>query len=171
AHRQVLSDLGSVIMERADELSEIDKSRLFLVAMFVQITWQDLAFPLSAGVESFRPAYVTSCPSPSQLQRDVSATLEQMGWSHRVGYVTKEGFSLDLARPVSKVALEVVGPSRSLVCTETRERTPNGAMQFESRLLRSVGWTILHVPFYEWEGKALAERRELLMRKLARARA
>ena len=37
--------------------------------------------------------------------------LNQMGWDHTFEHETAEGFSLDLAHPESKLAVEVDGPS------------------------------------------------------------
>ena len=42
----------------------------------------------------------------------------------------------------------------------------NGATQFKSRLLRALGWTVAHVPFFEWHERSNWERHRLLVTKL-----
>ncbi|MEM7517621.1 MAG: RAP domain-containing protein, partial [Planctomycetota bacterium] len=165
---EVFLELGSAIVEHIDALEDMDKSQLYLAMSYVRITWPDLDFPLSECLEDFRSAYTRRKAEASQLQRDVSVTLDQMGWNHVFEHVTEEGFSLGLARPESKLAIEVDGPSHSIVETTSHGRVLNGAMRFKSRLLRSFGWRIAHVPFYEWDGKSASERRGLLLEKLAR---
>jgi len=78
-----------------------------------------------------------------------------------------EGFSLDLAQPDSKRAIEVDGPSHYLKGATSSAYTVNGATQFKSRLLRSYGWRVAHVAFFEFYNKSETESRELLDRKLA----
>ena len=101
-----------------------------------------------------------------QLQREVSVLLEQMGWSHTFEHVTREGFSLDLAQPDSKRAIEVDGPSHFLKDATSGGYIFNGATQFKSRLLRSYGWQVAHVAFFEFERKSEVERRDLLLGKV-----
>jgi len=92
--------------------------------------------------------------------------LEHIGWSHTFEHVTVEGLSLDLAQPDSKRAIEVDGPSHYLKDATSGEYIVNGATQFKSRLLRSFGWRVAHVAFFEFD-KSKSERRELLITKLA----
>ncbi|MEM7519057.1 MAG: DUF1601 domain-containing protein, partial [Planctomycetota bacterium] len=93
AQHHVFLELGSAIAERVGELEDIAKSQLYPVI----------------SVEAF-----------GTIQRDVSTMLEWMSWGHRFEYVTEEGFSLDLAQPDSKVAIEVGGPSHYLIEATTR---------------------------------------------------
>jgi len=76
----------------------------------------------------FRPAHLLLPSSPALL-------LEQMGWSHRFEHMTEKGFALDLARPESKLAIEVDGPSHYLIDTTRQGRVLNGATRFKSQLL------------------------------------
>jgi len=89
----------------------------------------------------------------------------QTGWVHTFEHVTAEGFSLDLAQPKSKLAVEVDGPSHYL--KDGGEYVVNGATRLKSRLLRSLGWTIAHVSFFDWDHRSEPERRQLVAAKLA----
>ena len=159
---QIFRELGSALMERFGDLSEIAKSQLYLVALYVQMEWPEMDFPLSSQLQSLRSAYTRYEPEPSLLQRDVSAMLVEMGWNHEFEHVTQEGISLDLADPGAKRVIEVDGPSHYLKNVSTGDYVVNGPTQVKSRLLRAVGWRITHVPFFDWDGKSVPERRQLL---------
>ena len=91
-----------------------------------------------------------------------------MGWNHEFEHVTPEGISLDLADPEVKRAIEVDGPFHYLRDASTGDYVVNGLTQFKSRLLRALGWQITRVPFFDWNHKTLAERRQLLTEHLAK---
>ena len=97
-------------MERFDDLNDTQKSQLYLATLYVQMEWPDMDFPLSSHLQSLRSAYARYESEPSQLQRDVSASLTEMGWNHSFKHATPEGISLDLADPETKRAIEVDGP-------------------------------------------------------------
>mmetsp|Transcript_19518 Transcript_19518/g.62712 ORF Transcript_19518/g.62712 Transcript_19518/m.62712 type:complete len:142 (+) Transcript_19518:264-689(+) len=90
-----------------------------------------------------------------------------MGWKHNSEHETVEGFSLDLADPESKRAMEVDGPSHYLQDASTGDYVENGATRLKSRLLRSFGWKVAHVAFFEWDDASESDRRQLLVKKLA----
>ncbi|MEM7515755.1 MAG: RAP domain-containing protein [Planctomycetota bacterium] len=164
---EVFRWLESALTEGQNDMTDIEKSQLYQAALHIKTEWPELEFPLPADLDSLVSAYTKHEPEPSQLQREVSAMLEQMGWSHTFEYVTVEGFSLDLAQPDSKQAIEVDGPYHFLKDATSGEYVVNGATQFKSRLLRARGWRISHVAFFEFDDKSESERRELLFGKLA----
>ena len=92
--------------------------------------------------------------------------LEQMGWVHTFEHETAEGFSLDLAQPESKLAVEVDGPTHYLKDLSSGENVANGATGFKTRQLRSFGWTVAHISFLDWDHKSKSERRQLVAAKL-----
>ena len=75
-------------------------------------------------------------------------------------------FSLDLAQPESKVAVEVDGPWHYLKDVSSGENVVNGATRFKTRVLRSLGWTVAHISFLDWDHKSEPERRQLVAAKL-----
>ena len=89
-----------------------------------------------------------------------------MGWNHSFEHKTAEGFSLDLAQPESKLAVEVDGPSHYLKDVSSGENVVNGATRFKTRQLRSFGWTVTHISFLDWDHKSESERRQLVAAKL-----
>ena len=64
----------------------------------------------------------------------------------------RTGYSLDLALPSSRVAVEVDGPSHFLLPDSRGVRKPNGPTLLKRRLLAAAGWRVISVPFYEWDG-------------------
>jgi len=90
----------------------------------------------------------------------------QMGWVHTFEHETAEGFSLDLAQPELKLAVEVDGPSHYLKELSSGENVVNGATRFKRRQLRSFGWTVAHISYLDWDHKSESERRELVAAKL-----
>ena len=92
--------------------------------------------------------------------------LTQMGWVHTFEHETAEGFSLDLAQPESKLAVEVDGPSHYLRDLFSGRNVVNGATRFKSRQLHGFGWTVAHISFFDWGKKSESERRQLVAAKL-----
>ena len=92
--------------------------------------------------------------------------LRQMGWIHTFEHETTEGFSLDLAQPESKLAVEVDGPSHYLKDLSSGEIVVNGATRFKTRQLRSFGWTVARISFFDWEHKTESEKRQVAVAKL-----
>jgi len=87
---------------------------------------------------------------PSKLQRDVAAALTRIGWDHVFEFVTEEGLSLDMAHPGTMTAIEVDGPFHYLE-SKGKQRVENGRTRFKSRIVRQLGWTLIHVPYFEWD--------------------
>jgi len=48
-------------------------------------------------------------------------------------------------------AVEVDGPSHLAKNPASNTYVENGATRFKSRLLRRLGWDVVHVPFFEWD--------------------
>ena len=82
------------------------------------------------------------------VQRDVVASLLAMQLALRYLEVrTPQGYSLDavVSHGGREVALVVDGPSHF------RGRTPTGETVLKRRQLCAAGWTLLPVPYWEWE--------------------
>jgi len=163
---QIFRELGSPIAAHLNDVNESEKSQLYLVALYMQVQWPDCDFRMSTLLQSFRSAHAPFESRPSQLQRDVSTMLRQMGWAHTFKHKTEEGFSLDLAQPETKLAVEVDGPSHYLKELSSGKHVVNGATRFKARQLRSFGWTIAHISYLDWDHKSESERRQLVATKL-----
>ena len=100
--------------------------------------------------QAMQKAYQLCEATPSQLQRDVAAALDRIGWAHVFEHVTAEGLSLDMAQPDERRAVEVDGPWHYLKDAKGRCVVENGPTHLKSRLLRRLGWDVTHVPFFEW---------------------
>ena len=42
----------------------------------------------------------------------------------------------------------------------------NGATRFKTRQLRSFGWTVAHISYFDWDHKSKSDRRQLIAAKL-----
>ena len=116
----------------------------------------------------------------SKLQSSVSRAMDRIGVDHEEEYLVPiqdvKLVALDMALPDRKVGIEVDGPSHFIhnmdkwfVDQETKPleghwswttQEMNGSTAMKDRLLQKKGWTIVHIPFWEWyglKGKASAE--------------
>ena len=101
-----------------------------------------------------RDAFSSENGVASKLQRDVVASLLALELALREEVRTPQGYSLDavvLHHGGRKVAIEVDGPSH--FCG----RTPTGATALKRRQLRAAGWTLLPVPYWEWDALGSSE--------------
>ena len=93
----------------------------------------------------------------SAFQRSVEMALRRLRMPTVSEHTTAEGYSIDLALPERRVAIEVDGPHHF---SQPPEYVPSGATVIKRRQLRALGWNLIAIPFYEWyalEGKADAE--------------
>ena len=77
----------------------------------------------------------------------------------------RTGYSLDLALPSSRVAIEVDGPFHFLLPDGRGLRRPNGPTLLKRRLLAAAGWRVISVPFYEWDGFATANGQQTYLER------
>ena len=117
---------------------------------------------------------------PSKLQSSVSRAMNRIGVDHEEEYLVAiqdvKLLAIDMALPDRKVGIEVDGPTHFIhnmdkwsVDQETKPREDhwswttqemNGSTAMKDRLLQKKGWTIIHIPFWEWnrvQGKTAAE--------------
>mmetsp|Transcript_25392 Transcript_25392/g.101195 ORF Transcript_25392/g.101195 Transcript_25392/m.101195 type:complete len:155 (+) Transcript_25392:260-724(+) len=137
-------------------------SQLYLVSLYFALEWPNQTFPLCH--ETLRATYKRRrygrVRRRSQLHRDVSSTLDRLGWMYVDSHVTAEGLLLDMARPDTKVAFEADGPSHFVRDLSSGQYVENGATRFKSRLLRRLGWDVVTVPFFEWDRLAGASDKD-----------
>lgn len=87
--------------------------------------------------------------SPSCSQADLSAQLNDMGWSHDFEYfIPGSLISLDLAQPSTKTAVEYHGPYHYFK-SPGNPPLMNGTSHWKLRLLEDRGWTVLVVPYFD----------------------
>ncbi len=102
----------------------------------------------------------------SEFQRSVAAALAAVQHGFEEEYLEpRTGYSLDLALPSSRVAVEVDGPSHFLLPDGRGVRKPNGPTLLKRRLLRAAGWRVISVPFYEWGGFATANGQQTYLER------
>ncbi|EOD06790.1 hypothetical protein EMIHUDRAFT_106715 [Emiliania huxleyi CCMP1516] len=104
----------------------------------------------------------------SRFQRSVAAALAAV-WGpgfEEEHLEPRTGYSLDLALPSSRVAIEVDGPSHFLLPDGRGERKPNGPTLLKRRLLAAAGWRVISVPFDEWDGLRSASARQAYLERV-----
>jgi RAP domain len=92
-------------------------------------------------------------------------TMKEMADAYSINVPPKDidVLSIDIANIEMKVAIEVDGPSHFIVCiddstvsnytgmgTTVSGYQANGRTMLKRRLLKSMGWTVLTVPYWEW---------------------
>ena len=116
--------------------------------------------PSSLGAATPCSARTQEEDAPSLLQRDVAASLCEIGLTPQEEVRTPQGYSLDavVSEGGFDVAVEVDGPSHFW------GRTPTGATALKRRQLRAAGWVLLPVPYWEWDalGSSKAAKEEYL---------
>ena len=125
--------------------------------------------PLSANLrERCDATFRSHASQPSRMQSEVATTLGAMGLSVREEVRSLQGYSLDAVVQMGgcEVAVEVDGPSHFV------GHKPTGSTLLKRRQLRSAGWALVEVPYWEWnalrkEGTGAKER--YLERKLGEA--
>ena len=79
----------------------------------------------------------------------------------------RTGYSLDLALPSSRIAIEVDGPSHFLLPDGRGVRKSNGPTLLKRRLLAAAGWRGISVPFFEWNALSTASERQTYLERAA----
>jgi len=107
-----------------------------------------------------RDAFVGDEGRPSKLQSQVADALRAMGLQVQEEVRTSLGHSLDAVVQLDgrEVGVEVDGPSHFV------GRTPTGSTALKRRQLKAAGWTLLPVPYWEWNdlGRGNLEARRRL---------
>jgi hypothetical protein len=109
-----------------------------------------------ALLERCLAAFKTAETAPSRLQRQVAESVERLPdagrYEVRQEVYTSAGYSLDIVvvfRGI-EVAIEVDGPSHFLGYSEQ----PTGGTLLKRRQLSHLGWKVLPVPYWEYEGSS-----------------
>lgn len=90
---------------------------------------------------------------PGEVHRDVQRCLAGMGVPHTVGSLGEDGmFTLKLALPDRRIALEALGPDAFCVNVQPPQQQPQplGETVMRIHMLAAHGWQSLSIPHYEW---------------------
>mmetsp|Transcript_20318 Transcript_20318/g.63830 ORF Transcript_20318/g.63830 Transcript_20318/m.63830 type:complete len:724 (-) Transcript_20318:284-2455(-) len=109
----------------------------------------DIARSPPAFLAVLRDSLATLDSKTSRSQADVSAAVRDLGISVVEELVIPDGLSIDVAlEPLShRVGLEFDGPYHYF---RNRPDLETGRTAFKKRLLAACGWTVLHVPYFDW---------------------
>ena len=108
-----------------------------------------------------RAAFASAQVHPSRMQRHVCYALGSLGLPSQEEVRIPEGYSIDVATEWGgvRVGIEVDGPSHFRT-----DRRPTGSTVLKRRQLRHFGWTLLSVPYWEWE--ALRDEDRFIQRQM-----
>ncbi len=134
---------------------------------------------LRAWVENKSPrAFLADNTRMSALQRMVAETLQQIGACVQQEAVdARSGYSIDCLvlgwqdHKNVKIAVEVDGPSHFIRKSgESHGRSANGATMMKRRHLALLGYSVVPVPYWEWnELKGTQAKKAYLRGKLTAA--
>ena len=145
-HVEDLFCYSSCVQPSAKVLSQL--LQVHLASQFLRL--DILTLPVSSlqvAVEAYREE--ARKVRVSRGQREVGESLRRLGLSHELEYITADGlFSIDLAMVDRRIALEFDGPSH--FTTNTLE--PLGHTRLRDRLLCAMGWHVVSIPFFDWDG-------------------
>ena len=134
-----------------EEFSPANIRQLHQWQLWLKLEQRGPEWPLlpPALAEKCHAAFCEREGEPSDLQMQVTKTLRALGMEPREEHRTPSGYTIDavVTHERLEVAIEVDGPSHFL----GRSRTPTGATTIKRRQLRAEGWTLLPVPYWEWD--------------------
>lgn len=104
----------------------------------------------------------------SSFQTQVFAAAQRL--APRAGWVLEHWnpdifYPVDVALPGMRLAIEADGPTHFAINT----RRPLGATLLKRRLLSQLGWTVVDVPFFEWDMRNPGSHAAVLKGKLEQA--
>lgn len=96
----------------------------------------------------------------SLFQKQVFEAAERVysGWSIEY-WDEKLQYPVDMALPLQKIVIEADGPTH-FTCNTNK---PLGATALKRRLLRKLGWSLVVVPYYEWNIHGTTEEQYIYM--------
>jgi len=113
-----------------------------------------------------RDAMLDTQMTISELQRSVAAALAAVQHGFEEEHLEpRTGYSLDLALPSSRIAIEVDGPSHFLRPDSQGVRAPSGTTVLKRRLIAAAGWRVISVPFYDWGRLNTADERQAYLER------
>jgi hypothetical protein len=117
-------------------------------------SWADLASACKAAFLAGSSSHATS----SKLQKDVARSLRKIVSQDILEeqVLQDSGYSVDIRLADSKVIVEVDGPSHYLRGAG-QERMMDGSTQCKARILRQLGWTVVRVPYFDWDALSDAD--------------
>mmetsp|Transcript_8861 Transcript_8861/g.10838 ORF Transcript_8861/g.10838 Transcript_8861/m.10838 type:complete len:236 (+) Transcript_8861:3-710(+) len=82
----------------------------------------------------------------------LSAALNRIGWKHQMQYRTPPGVFIPMAQIETKISLQYHTIHDYIVTDETINSSPilNGDALFKEKIFQHLGWTIIHIPYFDW---------------------
>ncbi len=102
------------------------------------------------------------CTQVSSLHKDVMTALDLSSTEYEVEAIVGI-YSVDIALPDYKVAIEVDGPMHF---TRTQPRHPLGPTLMKQRHLEGAGWVVVSVSSDDWDAQESRQQKMYLLRDL-----
>ena len=90
-------------------------------------------------------------PTPSWIRKDTTRTMHLLGLPYEVGRIAANGcIAIDIALELNgrRIAVMADGPRQYTSNLPVREL---GRTLGRNRLLAAAGWSVLSVPYFEWD--------------------
>ena len=161
AYRAKLLEIEKTLIHR------IDYTQIFQANMtFDRFTSFEPLITTPTMLETAKQAWrALNCKvTISNMHREVSESLNEMGIPHELEYITDDGlFSLDIALKGRKLCIEVDGPSHFSRNIPTQRMGPD---VLRRRFLEADGWAMVNVLWWEWSEQVKTNRRTAYLAKL-----
>ena len=158
-HPSLFATTTSLCQQGHSTLDEAELAQLHQVHLF--LTLECPAGPAHTHTLHTDPFFRERCRKAMQrgvhvswLQQSVGRQLIHLHAGIEMEFVEpRTGYSLDFAVPASRLAVEVDGPSH-FMRGNRGEHVVNGTTLLKQRLLRTVGWCVVSIPYFEWDSIA-----------------
>jgi hypothetical protein len=165
-----------VVQFKANELPE--EGSFQLLQSFVMVSRvMDLPSPKEL-IQSFPQIIMTGANTLSRSQEEMSVLLHELGFVHEIEAspfpnrpFVRGLLAIDAACADRMIAIEFDGPSHYLRNVndahqeeeeEEQGRIENGPTQAKRRFLERLGWTVINIPYWEWDQAETKEGRQRL---------
>jgi hypothetical protein len=159
----LIDRLAVRVLQIREDLTVVDKSQLHQWLLWCKLDMMSSA-SLPSSVARVKQEMGEEClqlfrgqaTKGSRLQRDVAAALKRAGSDVEIEEEfcdTRSGYSIDVlvrrrsAAGITELAVEVDGPSHFL----GDGQTPSGSTLLKRKQLGQLGYTVVPVPFWEWD--------------------
>ncbi|WPT10886.1 RAP domain-containing protein [Picochlorum sp. SENEW3] len=160
----LMKQISSNLNVKQETLTQVFQSKLILEARSPEQPWTIPDSLEDIAEKAWKD--ITRKVRISEFHSHVSQTLLDMSEEHEMEYMTPDGcFSIDIAFPKEKIALEIDGPLHF-----TRAGEPLGDSLARDDMLRARGWYVASIPFYSWSSDDPDSNTKLLNGILTRAR-
>jgi len=159
--------LAKALLLHWKEIQTRDDSKAKLHAVWLWLRFEQLAQTtllrlLSEKGDALKEAAALVWGGPSRSQAQLSDALTALGWVHARERFSLDGLHVGAASLEAKTTFLFDGPYHYFAGPDGPVLDGRGA--FKRRLLATLEWTVLGVPYVEWDHLATEDAREAYLR-------